>query len=62
MKPYQDFSKEVNVGRGSGRLKFSAGQQRRALLEAKLLRSSTLVRGAEAQLPQNLRSQRIRCG
>lgn len=57
-----DLSREANVGRGPVDFKFSAGWERRALLEVKLLSSSALVRGAEAQLKQYLRSEQIRCG
>ncbi len=57
-----DLSREANVGRGPVDFKFSAGWAHRALLEVKLLGSSRVVRGAEAQLPQYLRSEQIRCG
>lgn len=57
-----DFNRETNVGRGPVDFKFSAGWARRALLEVKLMRSTKLMQGAEAQLPQYLRSEQIRCG
>lgn len=57
-----DITKESNAGRGPVDFKFSAGWQRRALLEVKLMSSRKLVRGAEAQLPQYLRSEQVRCG
>jgi hypothetical protein len=57
-----DLSREANVGRGPVDFKFSAGWQRRALLEVKLLRSTKVVRGAEAQLPQYLRGEQVSCG
>jgi hypothetical protein len=57
-----DFNRETNVGRGPVDFKFSAGWQHRALLEVKLARSTKLLQGAQAQLPQYLRSEQIRCG
>jgi len=57
-----DFSRETNVGRGPVDFKFSAGWQQRALIEVKLARSTKLIQGAAAQLPQYLRSEQIQCG
>lgn len=57
-----DFSRETNVGRGPVDFKFSAGWQHRALIEVKLARSTKLIQGAAAQLPQYLRSEQIQCG
>jgi hypothetical protein len=55
-----DISREANVGRGPVDFKFSAGWKRHALIEVKLLSSRKLQQGAEAQLPQYLRSEQIR--
>ncbi|GAA3493924.1 hypothetical protein ACWEV9_27360 [Streptomyces albogriseolus] len=55
-----DVSREANVGRGPVDFKFSAGWKRRALIEVKLLSSRKLQQGAEAQLPQYLKSERVR--
>ncbi len=57
-----DLSREANVGRGPVDFKFSAGWQCRALLEVKLLRSTKVIRRAEAQLPQYLRGEQVSCG
>jgi hypothetical protein len=56
-----DISKEANVGRGPVDFKFSAGWKQRALIEVKLLSSSKLRQGAEAQLPQYMISEQIKC-
>lgn len=57
-----DLSREANIGRGPVDFKFSAGWAKRALLEVKLMSSPKLNRGAEAQLPQYMLSERIACG
>lgn len=57
-----DLARESNMGRGPVDFKFSAGWQRRALLEVKLIRNTKFVRGADAQLPQYMRSEQISCG
>ena len=49
-----DMTRESDAGRGPVDFKFSAGWHRRALIEVKLLSSSKLFRGADAQLPQYL--------
>jgi hypothetical protein len=54
-----DISGEANIGRGPVDFKFSAGWSRRALTEIKLIGSSHFFSGAEKQLPQYLRSERI---
>lgn len=54
-----DISREANVGRGPVDFKFSVGWKRRALIEVKLLKSRKLQKGAEAQLPQYMVSERI---
>jgi hypothetical protein len=54
-----DVTREANMGRGPVDFKFSADWERRALLEVKLLSSSKLRQGAEAQLPQYLISERL---
>ena len=56
-----DITREANVGRGPVDFKFSAGWRRRALIEVKLLASSKLRQGAEAQLPQYMASERLSC-
>ena len=56
-----DMSREANAGRGPVDFKFSAGWHRRALIEVKLLSSSKLRQGAEAQLPQYLASEQVSC-
>lgn len=57
-----DLTRESNAGRGPVDFKFSAGWQRRALLEVKLMSNRKWLRGAQAQLPQYLRSEKVRCG
>jgi hypothetical protein len=54
-----DISREVNIGRGPVDFKFSAGWQRRALTEIKLIKSSQFFTGASKQLPQYLKSEKI---
>ena len=54
-----DMTRESDAGRGPVDFKFSAGWHRRALIEVKLLSSSKLFRGADAQLPQYLASEQI---
>jgi hypothetical protein len=56
-----DIAREANAGRGPVDFKFSAGWHRRALIEVKLLSSSKLRRGAEAQLPQYMTSEQVSC-
>lgn len=56
-----DMSREANAGRGPVDFKFSAGWHRRALIEVKLLSSSKLRQGAQAQLPQYLTSEEATC-
>lgn len=56
-----DMSRESDAGRGPVDFKFSAGWSRRALIEIKLLSSSKLFQGANAQLPQYLTSEQISC-
>jgi hypothetical protein len=41
--------------------KFSAGWHRRTFIEVRLLSSSKLFQGADAQLPQYLASEQIGC-
>ena len=55
------MTRESDAGRGPVDFKFSAGWHRRALIEVKLLSSSKLFRGADAQLPQYLASEQISC-
>jgi hypothetical protein len=55
-----DMSRESVAGRGLVDFKFSAGWHRRALIEVKLLSSSKLFQGADAQLPQYLASEQVR--
>ncbi|MFI5696434.1 hypothetical protein ACIA58_31550 [Kribbella sp. NPDC051586] len=57
-----DLSREVNIGRGPVDFKFSAGWQRRALTEVKLIKSSGFFTGASKQLPQYLESEQIDFG
>lgn len=57
-----DITRESNAGRGPVDFKFSAGWQCRALLEVKLMDSPKLTRGAQAQLPQYMRSEQVQCG
>ncbi|MFJ5989611.1 hypothetical protein [Lentzea sp. NPDC092896] len=54
-----DMSREPNIGRGPVDFKFSAGWKKRVLLEVKLMSSKKLRRGAEAQLPQYMISEKI---
>jgi hypothetical protein len=54
-----DITREANIGRGPVDFKFSAGWQKRALMEVKLMSSRKLRQGAEAQLPQYMVSERI---
>ncbi len=56
-----DISREANMGRGPVDFKFSAGWRRRALIEVKLMSNRKLRQGAEAQLPEYLKSERISC-
>lgn len=56
-----DMSREPDAGRGPVDFKFSAGWHRRALIEVKLLSSSKLFQGADAQLPQYLASEQVSC-
>ena len=56
-----DMSRESDAGRGPVDFKFSAGWHRRALIEVKLLSSSRLFQGADAQLPQYLVGEQISC-
>jgi hypothetical protein len=56
-----DMTRESDAGRGPVDFKFSAGWHRRALIEVKLLSSSKLLQGADAQLPQYLASEQISC-
>lgn len=57
-----DMSREADAGRGAVDFKFSAGWHRRALIEFKLLSSSHLIQGIQAQLPQYLASEQISSG
>ena len=57
-----DLSREVNIGRGPVDFKFSAGWERRALTEVKLIKSGQFFTGAEKQLPQYLKSEQISGG
>lgn len=56
-----DIAREASAGRGPVDFKFSVGWHRRALIEFKLLSSSKLRQGAQAQLPQYLTSERVVC-
>lgn len=56
-----DISREANMGRGPVDFKFSAGWRRRALIEVKLMSNRKFRQGAEAQLPEYLKSERISC-
>jgi hypothetical protein len=56
-----DITREANAGRGPVDFKFSAGWERRALIEVKLLSSAKLVQGAKAQLPQYMVSEQLTC-
>lgn len=55
------MTRESDAGRGPVDFKFSAGWHRHALIEVKLLSSSKLFRGADAQLPQYLASEQVSC-
>lgn len=57
-----DVSKEPNMGRGPVDFKFSAGWQRRALVEVKFISSTKFFSGADKQLPQYLKSEQISVG
>lgn len=57
-----DLGREADIGRGPVDFKFSAGWQKRALTEVKLIRSKKFTAGAEKQLPQYMKSERISCG
>lgn len=57
-----DISKEPNMGRGPVDFKFSRGWEDRALLEVKKMTNKKFVHGAETQLPQYLKTERIRGG
>jgi hypothetical protein len=57
-----DISKEPNMGRGPVDFKFSAGWSRRALIEVKFIGSSKFFQGAEKQLPQYLKTEKIAGG
>ena len=54
-----DVSKEPNMGRGPVDFKFSAGWQKRALIEVKYIGSTKFFQGAEKQLPQYLKTENI---
>lgn len=57
-----DLSVEVNRGRGPLDFKFSQGWKRRALLEVKLMDNSKFFAGANKQLPQYLKTEKIDYG
>lgn len=57
-----DLSREVDIGRGPVDFKFSAGWDKRALTEIKLIKSTHFFTGASKQLPQYLRSEKIEGG
>lgn len=57
-----DISKEPNMGRGPVDFKFSAGWEKRALIEVKFISSSKFFTGASKQLPQYLKSEKITGG
>lgn len=57
-----DISKEPNMGRGPVDFKFSAGWEKRALIEVKFVGSSKFFQGAEKQLPQYLKTEQITGG
>lgn len=57
-----DISKEPNMGRGPVDFKFSAGWTNRALVEVKFISSTKFFQGAEKQLPQYLKTERIAAG
>jgi hypothetical protein len=54
-----DISKEPNMGRGPVDFKFSAGWKKRALIEVKFIGSTKFFQGAEKQLPQYLKTEKI---
>ncbi len=54
-----DISREVDLGRGPVDFKFSSGWELRCHLEVKLMSSTKLKRGAEAQLPQYMKTEKI---
>lgn len=54
-----DISKEPNMGRGPVDFKFSAGWTKRALIEVKFIGSTKFFQGAEKQLPQYLKTEKI---
>jgi hypothetical protein len=56
------MSREVDMGRGPVDFKFTAGWQRRALIEVKLMDSSKFFSGAAKQLPQYLKTEKIEFG
>jgi len=57
-----EMSREVDMGRGPVDFKFTAGWEKRALVEVKLIKSSKFFSGASKQLPQYLRTERIEFG
>jgi len=57
-----DISKEPNMGRGPVDFKFSKGWAKRALLEVKRMNSTKFTHGAETQLPQYLKTEKIEGG
>jgi hypothetical protein len=57
-----DISKEPNMGRGPVDFKFSAGWTKRALIEVKFVGSTKFFQGAEKQLPQYLKTEKIVAG
>lgn len=57
-----DISKEPNMGRGPVDFKFSAGWEKRALIEVKFIGSTKFFQGAEKQLPQYLKTEKIAGG
>jgi hypothetical protein len=57
-----DLSKEPQTGRGTVDFKFSTGWERRALVEFKLAKSSSLKPNTTFQMPQYLKSDDVNCG
>lgn len=57
-----EMSREVDMGRGPVDFKFTAGWERRALIEVKLMNSSKFFSGAAKQLPQYLKTEKIEFG
>jgi len=57
-----EMSREVDMGRGPVDFKFTAGWNKRALVEVKLIKSSKFFSGAAKQLPQYLRTEQIEFG